>query len=59
MTYMARDEEMHNADFCRGKQADYSAKAKATTNPNLKSAYEATAREYAYRVRLIDSKKSI
>lgn len=51
---MPRDHEMNDPQFCRGKEADYYAKAKAETNPRLKSAYEAAAREYAYRVRIIE-----
>jgi hypothetical protein len=58
MTYLPRDEEMQSADFCRGKEVDYYAKAKAASSPSLRSAYEATAREYAYRVRLIGSEKA-
>ena len=58
MTYLPRDQEMQNPDFCHGKELDYYAKAKAATDPNLKSAYEATAREFAYRVRLISSEKT-
>ena len=58
MTYLPRDEEMQNADFCYGKEVDYYAKAKATPNLALRSAYEATAREFAYRVRLIGSEKA-
>jgi hypothetical protein len=51
--YLPRDHEMNDPQFCRGKEADYYAKAKAETNPRLKSAYEAAAREYAYRARLM------
>lgn len=47
---------MFDPNFCREKEAEYSAKAKSTTNPSLKSAYEATAREYAYRLMVIGAK---
>lgn len=56
MTHLPRDEQMFDANFCRGKEAEYSAKAKSTTNPSLKSAYEATAREYAYRLMVLGAK---
>lgn len=47
---------MFDANFCRGKEAEYTAKAKSTTNPSLKSAYEAKAREYAYRLMVMGAK---
>lgn len=56
MTCLPRDEAMQNQDFCHGKEVDYYAKAKATTDPKLKSAYEATAREFDYW-RIIGSEK--
>ena len=59
MPYLARAEDMHDADFCRQKEVEYSAKAGATNNLAIKSAYEAAAREYAYRAGLIDSKKAM
>ena len=58
MTYLAKGGDMENADFCRRKEAEYAAKGRATTDKALKSAYEAAAREYAYRLLLIDSKKA-
>lgn len=54
-TFLPRDEDMFDPNFCLGKEAEYLAKAKITADPGLKSAYEATAREYAYRVRVIGS----
>ena len=42
---------MLDVEFCRRKQAEYYAKARAATDAKLRSAYEATAREYAHRVR--------
>lgn len=59
MPYLGRSEDMHDADYCREKEAEYSAKARATNNVAVKSAYEAAAREYAYRAQLIDSKKAM
>ena len=55
MSYLAQSENMNDADFCRQKEAEYSAKARATKNLVVKSAYDSAAREYAYRARLIDS----
>jgi hypothetical protein len=58
-THVSQDGEMLDAGFCRRKEAEYYAKSRATTDPKLTSAYEAAAREYAYRVRLIGSKKTM
>jgi hypothetical protein len=55
MTYRPRDEHMSDPNFCRGKEEEYSAKAKAATSPGVKSAFEATAREYARRLTLIET----
>lgn len=59
MPYLARAEEMQDADFCRRKEIEYSAKARATNDRAVKSAYKAAAREYAYRAALINSKKAM
>jgi hypothetical protein len=58
MVYLARPEDMNDADFCRQKEAEYLAKARATNNLAIKSAYKAAAREYAFRAGLIKSKKA-
>ena len=58
MAYLSRDDEMKDPDFCRRKQADYAAKADATTNVALKSAYEAASREYAHRAALVEKKSA-
>ena len=52
------DEGLNDASYCRAKEAEYAAKAGVTKDKALKSAYEAVAREYAYRVILISSKKA-
>jgi hypothetical protein len=59
MPYLARAEDMHDADFCRQKEVEYSAKARATNDRTVKSAYEAAAREYAYRAALMNSKRAM
>ena len=46
MTYLPRDEHMSDPNFCRGKEAEYSAKAKAATSPGVKSAFEATVASF-------------
>jgi hypothetical protein len=51
------DEEMLDINHCLQKEAEYYAKARATTDPKLKGAYEATAREFAFRVQQFRSKK--
>jgi hypothetical protein len=48
---MHHDEEIMDAEFCRRKEREYYAKARAAADPKLKSAYEAAAREYALRAR--------
>jgi hypothetical protein len=55
---MAMPDEMLDADRCRQKELEYSDKARASTTPALKSAYEATAREYHRRVELLTKQKS-
>jgi hypothetical protein len=59
MPYLSRKNDAQNADNCRAKEAEYYAKARATNDRAIKSAYEAAAREYAYRVILIESKKAM
>ena len=50
---MDTTDEMLDPEHCRQKEAEYYAKAKAATDPKLKSAYEATAREYHRRAELL------
>lgn len=59
MPYLSRDNDMLNSDYCRAKEAEYYAKAAATNDRAIKSAYEAAAREYAFRVTLIETKKAM
>ena len=54
---MVEDEEKHDASFCLRKELEYSAKARAATDPKIKSTYEAAAREYAYRALLLKETK--
>jgi hypothetical protein len=58
MTYLGRDDHMQDEDYCRQKEAEYAAKARATNNRAKKCSYEAAAREYSYRLILIGSKKT-
>lgn len=58
MVYLAKTDEMEDVGFCSAKEEEYAAKARATNNRAVKSAYEAAAREFAYRVKLIGSKKA-
>ncbi len=48
---MFDDATTRDAEFCRRKEREYYAKARAATDPKLKAAYEAAAREYALRAR--------
>lgn len=50
------DDNMLDVAYCSRKEAEYRAKAQATTDPTLKAAYEATAREFAYRIRQLRAK---
>ncbi len=58
MVYLSNGDEMEDAAFCLAKEEEYAAKARGTNNRAVKSAYEAAAREFAYRVKLIGSKKT-
>jgi hypothetical protein len=57
MTYLAKDDDMNDPGYCLAKEAEYAAKGRATNDRALKSAYEAAAREYAYRLLFIGSKR--
>jgi hypothetical protein len=50
------DGEIFDIDFCHRKEAEYYAKARAATDPGIKSAYEAAAREYAFRAKQLREK---
>ncbi len=54
-----KDDDMNNAGYCLGKEAEYAAKARTTNDRALKSAYELAAREYSYRLILIGSKRPL
>jgi hypothetical protein len=51
-----KDDDMNDAGYCLAKEEEYAAKARATNDRALKSAYESAAREYSYRLTLIGSK---
>lgn len=55
---MDPDEQMRDINFCLRKEAEYSAKARAIPNSKIKSAYEAVAREYAYRAKMLKEQKT-
>jgi len=48
---------MDDQNYCLRKSLEYSAKARAATDPKLISSYNAVAREYAYRAMLLKEKK--
>lgn len=50
---MTDDKKMLDVRYCLTKQSEYHAKARATTNDKLRSAYEAVAREFARRIRYL------
>ena len=45
--------ETLDKNYCQRKATEYAAKAKAAVNPQTKSAYEAAAREFLYRLNKI------
>lgn len=52
-TRMGQKNEMLDLSHCLRKEMEYYAKAAAVTDNNLKTAYEAAAREYRYRATLL------
>ena len=54
---MPPDNEMLDLAHCLRKEMEYYEKAKAATNPRLKSAYEAAAHEYAHQAALLKEAK--
>jgi len=47
------DKQILDINFCLQKEAEYYAKACSTKDPKIRSTYEAVAREFAYRVKLL------
>ncbi len=47
---------MLDINYCLQKEAEYRAKALVATDPKVKLAYEAAAREFAYRAMLLRKK---
>jgi hypothetical protein len=58
VTCLGKAKDMEDIEFCQAKEAEYAAKARATNDRAVKSAYEAAAREFAYRVKLMRSAKA-
>jgi len=50
------EEKMLDINFCLQKEAEYKAKACAVSDPKLKDAYKAAAREFAHRVQQLRRK---
>jgi hypothetical protein len=50
---MDQDEQMLDRNYCLRKEAEFRANARVATDPKIKLAYEAAAREFAYRARLL------
>lgn len=53
---MDQNELMLDINYCLQKEAEYRAKALVATDPKVKLAYEAAAREFAYRAMLLRKK---
>jgi hypothetical protein len=56
--HMGPNNQMHDINFCLLKETEYYAKVRAATNPKIKTAYEAIAKEYAYRAAMLRDKKN-
>jgi hypothetical protein len=54
---MRYDDETLDVKFYRMKAAAYYVKARAVSDPKLKSEYEADAREYRYLAALLQQEK--
>jgi hypothetical protein len=53
---MDQDEQMRDRNYCLQKKAEYRAKARIATDPKIRLAYEAAAREFVYRAALLPEK---
>ena len=56
---MIEDDKLHDVSFYLRKEVEYNAKARATSDPKIKSAYEAAEREYAYRALLLKETEKV
>jgi hypothetical protein len=52
-------EQIHDIDTCLQKEAEYRAKARSERNAKLRSTFEAVAREFAHRARLLEEKNGL
>jgi hypothetical protein len=50
------DKQILDINSCLQKEAEYCAKARSAKDPKIRSAYEAVAREFAYRAKLLKEK---
>jgi hypothetical protein len=55
--HVNEDEEILDINFCLQKEAEYCTKARSANNLKIRSTYEAVAREFAYRAKLLKEKK--
>jgi hypothetical protein len=53
------DQENLDTSHYQRKEAEYYAKSRAATDQNIKSAYEAAAREYAYQAMVLKKTKKL
>jgi len=53
---MNQTEQMLDRNYCLRKEAEFNANARIATDPKVKRAYEAAAREFAYRAMLLKEK---
>ena len=50
------DKQILDINFCAQKEAEYCAKARSAKDLKIRLAYEAVAREFAYRAKLLKEK---
>ena len=50
---MDEDEQIQHINFCLQKEAEYCTKARSVKNLRIQSTYEAIAREFANRAKLL------
>ena len=53
---MNQTDQMLDRNYCLRKEAEFNANARIATDPKVKRAYEAAAREFAYRAMLLKEK---
>jgi hypothetical protein len=53
------DEQIQDINICLQKEAEYGAKARSERNTKLRSTFEAVAREFAHRAKMLKKKNGL